>query len=404
MPCHGKVPGSIPGGTAKIKGLLAQLARAPALHAGGREFESLTVHKKNSVVEESGLSHLLWEQRHAGSNPVYATTIFYYQRVFIGMVLLEGRKEDLYNKYKGQIESERKLNSLFQPLSIYDMLIDEPFIQQTNYKYLEPLIQQYYFYNDIYPRQGKELEELEPNQVNTSIRAVSDMRQFVAEIVPKVQFFDTNKDKYPKKDLREYVGDWFERDFLNFTNELIKQTSEKQEEKKARKEVDKVYDSDTILIVKPKTHTASCYYGAGTKWCTASSADNTHFNNYMKDGKLFYILDKTKATSDRFYKVALLKKFEGDESYFDAPDNKFTNGWIMGTNELARIKQYIDLYIRERYAKELEIWGDKEKAAIERKRLERVEQQRIENGLIESANQRREDDVWSLDNLSRFLL
>ena len=27
-------------------GLLAQLARAPALHAGGREFESLTVHKK----------------------------------------------------------------------------------------------------------------------------------------------------------------------------------------------------------------------------------------------------------------------------------------------------------------------------------------------------------------------
>ena len=113
------------------------------------------------------------------------------------MVLLEGRKEDLYNKYKGQIESERKLNSLFQPLSIYDMLIDEPFIQQTNYKYLDSLIQQYYFYNDIYPRQGKELEELEPNQVNTSIRAVSDMRQFVAEIVPKVQFFDTNKDKYP---------------------------------------------------------------------------------------------------------------------------------------------------------------------------------------------------------------
>mgnify|MGYP000267942373 FL=1 len=124
----------------------------------------------------------------------------------------------------------------------------------------------------------------------------------------------------------------------------------------------------------------------------------------MKDGKLFYILDKTKPTSDRFYKVALLKKFEGDESYFDAPDDKFTSGWIMGTNELARIKQYIDLYIREKYAKELEIWGDKEKAAIERRRLARVEQQRIENSLIESANQRREDDEWSLDNLSRFLL
>jgi hypothetical protein len=163
---------------------------------------------------------------------------------------------------------------------------------------------------------------------------------------------------------------------------------------------DIVFEDDQFTVVAPLTTTASCYYGAGTKWCTASSADNTHFNNYMKDGKLFYILDKTKPTSDRFYKVALLKKFEGDESYFDAPDDKFTSGWIMGTNELARIKQYIDLYIREKYSKELEIWSDKEKAAIERKRLARVEQQRIENDLIESGNQRREDDTWSMDNLS----
>jgi hypothetical protein len=163
---------------------------------------------------------------------------------------------------------------------------------------------------------------------------------------------------------------------------------------------DIVYENDQFTVVAPLTTAASCYYGAGTKWCTASSADNTHFNNYMKDGKLFYILDKTKATSDRFYKVALLKKFDGDESYFDAPDDKFTSGWIMGTNELARIKQYIDLYIREKYSKELEIWGDKEKAAIERRRLERVAQQRIENELINEANERRANDEWSLDNLS----
>jgi len=163
---------------------------------------------------------------------------------------------------------------------------------------------------------------------------------------------------------------------------------------------DLVYEDDTFTVIAPLTTKASCYYGAGTKWCTSSSADNTHFNNYMKDGKLFYILDKTKPTSDRFYKVALLKKFEGDESYFDAPDEKFTNGWIMGTNKLARIKEQIDSYIKEKYAKELEIWGDKEKAAIERKRLQRIEQQRIENGLIDEANERRDNDEWSMDNLS----
>ena len=164
---------------------------------------------------------------------------------------------------------------------------------------------------------------------------------------------------------------------------------------------DLVYEDDTFTVIAPLTTKASCYYGAGTKWCTASSADNTHFNNYMREGKLFYILDKTKPTSDRFYKVALLKKFDGDESYFDAPDEKFTNGWIMGTNKLARIKEQIDSYIKEKYAKELEIWGDKEKAAIERKRLQRIEQQRIENELIDEANERRANDEWSMDNISQ---
>jgi len=141
------------------------------------------------------------------------------------MVLLEGRKEDIYNKYKGQIDTERKLNSSFEPLSIYDILIGEPFIQQTNYKYLEPLIQQYFFFNEIYPRQGKELEELEPNHPNTSIESIRNKRSFVQNVIPKIEFFDRNKDKYPKKDLREYIGDWFDRDFLDFTDDLMRESS-----------------------------------------------------------------------------------------------------------------------------------------------------------------------------------
>ena len=322
------MPGSIPGGTAKIKGL--SCTKAWRFSLARREWWVRFPHgpqNKHHGMLGSQVTPLRLGRRELASSNLAIPTIFYYQRVFIGMVLLEGRKEDLYNKYKGQIESEKKLNSLFQPLSIYDMLIDEPFIQQTNYKYLEPLIQQYYFYNDIYPRQGKELEELEPNQVNTSIRAVSDMRQFVAEIVPKVQFFDTNKDKYPKKDLREYVGDWFDRDFLDFTNELIKQTSEKQEEKKARKEVDKVYDSDTILIVKPKTHTASCYYGAGTKWCTTTRNNSSYFESHTKNANLYYIIVKKKKTSDRFYKIAINIKPNQkliDSDWYDVQDNKFS--------------------------------------------------------------------------------
>ena len=141
LPCKERVVGSIPTwSTKKHLGMLGSPVTPPALGAGEL----------------------------AGSNPAIPT-IFYYQRVFIGMVLLEGRKEDIYNKYKGQIDSDRKLDSSFEPLSIYDILIGEPFLQQTNYKYLEPLVQQYFFNNEVYPRQGKELEELEPNHPNTAI-------------------------------------------------------------------------------------------------------------------------------------------------------------------------------------------------------------------------------------------
>ena len=55
---------------------------------------------------------------------------------------------------------------------------------------------------------------------------------------------------------------------------------------------DVVYEDDRFTVVTPQTHKASCYYGAGTKWCTASMNGSSHFDNYNIDGKLFYILDK----------------------------------------------------------------------------------------------------------------
>ena len=64
-------------------------------------------------------------------------------------------------------------------------------------------------------------------------------------------------------------------------------------ENKVRRDVkklegaDQVYEDDTFSIVTPQTHKASCYYGAGTKWCTASMNGDTHFDRYNQDGKLF---------------------------------------------------------------------------------------------------------------------
>ena len=66
------------------------------------------------------------------------------------MILSEGRKEDVYNKFKTEIDNERILHSDVTRKSFYDFLVMDNFIQETNYKYLEPLVKQYYiFYRSI---------------------------------------------------------------------------------------------------------------------------------------------------------------------------------------------------------------------------------------------------------------
>ena len=45
------------------------------------------------------------------------------------------------------------------------------------------------------------------------------------------------------------------------------------------------------MIVSPKTHRASCYYGANTKWCT-SSRDIGQYKHYTNSGILFYLINK----------------------------------------------------------------------------------------------------------------
>jgi hypothetical protein len=60
--------------------------------------------------------------------------------------------------------------------------------------------------------------------------------------------------------------------------------------KEIKDQVDKVMEDERWLIVVPKTFEASKQYGMGTKWCTTQK---TYYNNYTKNGFLFYIIDKT---------------------------------------------------------------------------------------------------------------
>ena len=159
-----------------------------------------------------------------------------------------------------------------------------------------------------------------------------------------------------------------------------------------------VYEDDRFTVVTPQTHKASCYYGAGTKWCTASMNGSSHFDNYNVDGKLFYILDKKAKSNDKYYKVALLQKYDGDKTFYDAPDKSFKDGWILGTPEYDEIQSAIDKYINTNYQREINIFKDKEAAKVERERLRKVAERRRIAQLRADAEERKLNDSWNLEN------
>jgi hypothetical protein len=184
----------------------------------------------------------------------------------------------------------------------------------------------------------------------------------LSEALKRFEKISTN---LPKTDINQYQT----------LDELI--TAITNYEGKSRRNIKKVqggnvvYDDGKYFVVNPLNHEASCYYGKGTKWCTAAETD-THFKKYNEDGKLFYIIDKTKPTNDPYYKVALLRKFDGDKIYYDSKDEYVKNGWILGTETLDKILNNITGYLQQEFAEQVKIFSDRESARKEKQRLERI--------------------------------
>ena len=228
---------------------------------------------------------------------------------------------------------------------------------------------------------------------------------FLGNVVP-TENFDESLSKAEKvvEKFIKYQQALETRDINQFKSleEII--TAINNHENKVRRTVksvdgaDVVYEDDRFTVVTPQTHKASCYYGAGTKWCTASMNGSSHFDNYNVDGKLFYILDKKAKSNDKYYKVALLQKYDGDKTFYDAPDKSFKDGWILGTPEYDEIQSAIDKYINTNYQREINIFKDKEAAKVERERLRKVAERRRVAQLRADAEERKLNDSWNLEN------
>jgi DNA repair exonuclease SbcCD ATPase subunit len=216
--------------------------------------------------------------------------------------------------------------------------------------------------------------------------------EYMSKIGPTLDAFEKVSSNLPKTDINQYQS----------LDELLKALNDYQN--KPRREYKKieggnvVFENDRFLIVNPLTHQTSCYYGKGTKWCTAADSDH-HFNLYNSDGKLFYILDKALPTSDVNYKVALLQKFDGDSSFWNAKDDKMPEKWFAQHNPQSKeIMEAVNGYLESQFKEQLEIFRDKERARLERERQEKLRIRRITEQRRDEADERRAEGEWDLTN------
>ena len=141
---------------------------------------------------------------------------------------------------------------------------------------------------------------------------------------PKVKeilnHFHRYPEKYNERDINQYKS---LKDLVKASQEAQLNVSKRELKRTGAK---KVYEDDSYLVVVPTTHEASCFYGAGTKWCTAMTDRDGHFNNYSRKGVLLYILNKNLPEDDPLYKVALYKNYSGGkELYYDATDKQISD-------------------------------------------------------------------------------
>jgi hypothetical protein len=196
----------------------------------------------------------------------------------MGILLKEGRKEDLKKKYSSKFNEE----DLEFILNISDL-------KDFNHKY-----------TDFVLKHTDGDGELDTDELENLVGLIKD--------------FDKYSSQFPKKDINQYVS-------LNELEKVILYIRSKNKEKELEGQARKIYEKGDFVVIQPKTEEASCKYGSNTKWCVTSKGSG-HFGRYTAGRQsLYFIINKAKSTNKNYSKVAIHFDDGGEPRYWDAQDS-----------------------------------------------------------------------------------
>ena len=197
---------------------------------------------------------------------------------FISILLREGRKEDLKKKYSEKYDEE-----------VLDWILNISDLVDFNHKYTDFV-----------------LRTIDPK--------TDDVTWWAETIVDELKMFDKYQSQLEKKDINQYKSFYELQD-------AVTSFRQKEKEKELESQVDKIYEDDKFIVVKPKTEEASCKYGSNTRWCVTSKGSG-HFGRYTSGRQaLYFIINKVNSTNKNYSKVALHFDDAGNIRYWDTQDS-----------------------------------------------------------------------------------
>jgi len=219
-------------------------------------------------------------------------------------LLIEGKKERIIDKFRSQLEPLGN-----ESIELAEKIIDND--PSATKKYSEWAIKKFIDIGGKFSLQHTtdEISKVVKNYHSIVDRLSKEKVEKIIDGDESDNAFNSedSKNKVLKspKDINSFETLYELQKFLTLYDKF--QFLSDQEEK-SKKESEKLYEDDRFLIIRPLSHTSSCYYGANTKWCTTTRDNEDYFNRYTSKGKLYYIIDKK--SSDRTYgKMALLVPF-----------------------------------------------------------------------------------------------
>lgn len=100
---------------------------------------------------------------------------------------------------------------------------------------------------------------------------------------------------------------------------------------RAARSARQVFDGEEIRVVVPLKQEAACYYGQGTRWCTAASRGRNMFRYYDQQGPLYIVIPKNPT-------------YKGEKYQLHLPTRQFMNEKDESISLILLFKKYRELF------------------------------------------------------------